>query len=273
MSDFEFLRLLPIGQYIPGETFLHRMDGRVKIVISIILLSGVIFAPRLTGLMVAAGFVMICLAVARVNFGFALRGLVVPLPFLLILAILQFFFNAQPDSAEVFARWGSLTLSLSDIWVALTLLARFAVLVLVLELSSFVISNSELIYGLNELLSPLKRIGVPTEDFVMVIQVALRFLPLLAQEAERIAKAQAARGAEWGTRQGNILKRIRQVVPLLIPLFLTSLRKANNLALAMDARAYGTTNRRTTLMEFRFRWQDGMALGLAAVITVLVVLL
>jgi energy-coupling factor transport system permease protein len=273
MSDFEFLRLLPIGQYIHGETILHRMDGRVKIVISIILLSGVIFAPRLTGLMVAAGFILICLTVARVHLRYALRGLVVPLPFLLILAVLQFFFNAQPDSAEVFARWGSLTLSLSDIWVALTLLARFAVLVLALELSSFVISNSELIYGLNELLSPLKRIGVPTEDFVMVIQVALRFLPLLAQEAERIAKAQAARGAEWGTRQGNFLRRIKQIIPLLVPLFLTSLRKANNLALAMDARAYGTASRRTALMEFKFKWRDGSAIGLAVVITGFVVLL
>ena len=110
---------------------------------------------------------------------------------------------------------------------------------------------SELIHGLLRLLSPLNHL-IKTIDMVMVIQVMLRFFPFLTQSAERIAKAQASRGAEWGVKSRGLFTRIRQVVPLIIPLFLISLRRAENLALAMDARAYGYLDTRTSMQELHF---------------------
>lgn len=260
MNNFEFLRMLPMGQYIPGETLLHRLDARAKIVSTILLVFAAIFAVRIIGLLLALFVVVNLLMLARIPLGYAMRGLVAPLPFLILLAVIQFLFNTQPDSPELIAQWGRLTLSLNDVWVAVTLLLRFAVLVLLLGLASFVISNTEMIHGMESLLSPLRNLGVPVEDFVMTIQVMLRFLPFLVLEAERIAKAQAARGAEWGTRKGGLIRQVRQVLPLLVPLFLISLRKANNLALAMDARGYGTTPRRTVMTSIQFGWVDGLAI-------------
>lgn len=267
MNNFEFLRMLPMGQYIPGRTVVHCLDARAKIISTMLLVVAIIFAGRMIGLLIALFVVVLLLMLARIPLGYALRGLVAPLPFLILLAVIQFFLNSQPDSPEVIAEFGRLTLSLNDVWVAMTLLLRFAVLVLLLGLASFVISNSEMIHGTESLLSPLRRVGIPVEDFVMTIQVMLRFLPFLVLEAERIAKAQAARGAEWGTRKGGLIRRVRQVLPLLVPLFIISLLKANNLALAMYARGYGTTPRRTVMTSFQFRWLDGIAILCAVVIS------
>jgi energy-coupling factor transport system permease protein len=126
---------------------------------------------------------------------------------------------------------------------------------------------------MDHLLSPLNRLGIQTMDFVMAIQVAMRFLPLLAQSAERIAKAQASRGAEWGLKSGGIFKQARQVIPLIVPLILTSLRRAEMLALAMDARAYGLQKNRTSLYELQFKISDLYFLLAGLVATTAVILL
>jgi energy-coupling factor transport system permease protein len=113
----------------------------------------------------------------------------------------------------------------------------------------------------------LNRIGIHTMDLVMVMQVSIRFLPLLAQSAERIAKAQASRGAEWGVKSGGLVSQVKRVIPLIVPLFLTSLRRAETLALAMDARAYGLKNQRTSLYELNLQWKDlwFILIGLTAI--------
>jgi energy-coupling factor transport system permease protein len=152
------------------------------------------------------------------------------------------------------------------------LIVRFTVLILGLGLMSFVLSTSELIHGLDSLLTPLRKIGLPTHDLVLMVQVTLRFLPYLAQAAEKIAKAQASRGADWGTRKGGLIARTRQVVPLLVPLFLISLRKAENLALAMESRGYSGENR-TSMIEMRFRVKDGLAILTALAAAMVVILI
>ena len=109
-------------------------------------------------------------------------------------------------------------------------------------------------------------------DFIMVIQVTLRFLPFLAQSAERIAKAQASRGSDWGTKRKGLINRIRQVVPMLIPLFITSLRRSENLALAMDARAYGVLPYRTSMTELDFKWGDALAVLISIMVSLAIFL-
>ena len=153
------------------------------------------------------------------------------------------------------------------------LLLRFACLILVLSLSSFTISNSQLIQGLGQLLAPFGRLGLPVADWVMAVQVMLRFLPLLAQVAERIARAQASRGAVWGTRKGSLFSRVRQVVPLTIPLFIMALRRAENMALAMEARAFQRRSRTVALVDTHIGLAEILAILATTGVSALIILL
>ncbi len=226
MSQFEFLRTVNIGQYLPTASWLHRLDPRARLVGYVCLVMALTFTRSPWGLLAGALLTLGLLRLGRIPVRFALRGLVAPLPFLLILAVLQIFFNGRPDSGPVFFTVAGLVVGLSDIGAGLMLLGRFSALVLALSLASYTISTGELTLSLGYLLRPLARIGLPIYDFVMMIQVSLRFLPLLAQTAERIAKSQAARGADWDARGGSLLARARRIIPLVVPMFLVSLRRA-----------------------------------------------
>jgi energy-coupling factor transport system permease protein len=208
----------------------------------------------------------------RIPLRYALRGVMTPLPFLAILAVLQVFFNPHLPGSPVVIAVGQVVVTLADLAIGARLLARFFALILGLGLASFTLSTSEMTSGLNSLLAPLARLKLPVQDFVMMVQVTLRFLPLLAQTAERIAKAQASRGADWDAR-GNLLARVRQILPMIVPLFLISLHRAENMALAMDARAYGSAAVRTSLTQFQFTWKDGLALALAGAAALAVLVL
>ena len=256
MNQFEFLPLVTIGQYFPTGSLLHRLDARSKLVV----FSGMVLAISLTtsfsGLLVGLTLVVIGIVISRVPLRYALKGLLAPLPFLIFIALLQLFFFSSKINTIEYLSWGPIHITLAGLWAAMLLLLRFITLILCLSLTSFCLSTSELTSGLDRLLSPLNRLGVQTMDFVMVIQVAMRFLPLLAQSAERIAKAQASRGAEWGVKSGGLFSQVKRVIPLIVPLFVTSLRRAETMALAMDARAYGLRTHRTSLYDLSLHWQD-----------------
>ncbi len=260
MADFEFARNVTVGQYLPTGSPIHALDPRVRLGAGALLLIACTVTPGIAGLGIAILALMALLAVARIPLGYALRGLLPPLPFILFLAVLQVFVGPQKDTLPLLVQWGLIRLSTADLLAAVILIARFACLILTLSLVSFCISTPELVHGLEGLLRPLEKIRVPVQDFVLMVQVALRFLPLLAQEAERIAKAQASRGADWGATGGGPVRRARQVMPLLVPLFLTSLHRAENLAVAMDARGYGDSRRRTSMSEARFGAGEVVAL-------------
>jgi energy-coupling factor transport system permease protein len=265
MHNFEFLRMVNIGQYLPLNSLLHRLDARARIILYLVILMAATFTAQPAGLFLALLIVLVLLRIGRIPLNFALRGLLPPLPFLLILAVLQVFVSIRPPSALPLFEFGMLKIYASGLVSAGMLLLRFCVLILTLSLSSFTLSTSEMIHGLESLLSPFSRLGLPTHDLVMVLQVTIRFIPFLAMAAERIAKAQASRGAEWGVRKGNIFHRVRQVIPLIVPLFLTSLRRAETMALAMDARAYGSTPQRTSMYTMQFQFKDAAAIIFGAV--------
>jgi energy-coupling factor transport system permease protein len=271
VNDFEFLRLVTVGQYLPTGSVVHRLDPRTRLLAGLVLLVAVTAAPRLLGLAVALGALLIVLVISRIPVGYALKGLLPPLPFIAFLAMLQVFFGPKGVEVRQLLVWGPVHVS----WISLVngalLIVRFATLILVVSLVSFCISTTEIVRGLEGVLTPLTKIGLPTHDFVLMVQVTLRFLPLLAQEAERIAKSQASRGAEWGTGRSGLLRRTRQAMPMLVPLFLTSLQRAENLALAMEARGYQGGKGRTSMFELRFQGADALALGLTLAIALLVV--
>ena len=263
MSQFEFLRSIPFGQYMPTGSAIHKLDPRTKLGIYFFLILGLTLSPQLVGIGVGFACVFICLGIAKIPLRFALRSLITPLPLILILMLLQILLSPAPPGAHIYFKIWLIDVNSADLIASLILFLRFLALVLALGLVSYTLSTSEIISGLNHLLGPFARLGLPVQDFAMVVQVTLRFLPLLAQVAERIAKAQVSRGADWDTRRRNPLARIRQMMPLLVPLFLTSLRRAENMALAMDARSYGSSKIRTTMTEFHYGWADTVAICLA----------
>ena len=272
MHDFEFLRFVNIGQYLPTGSVIHRLDPRARLLAGFLVLVSVTVAPRWAGLVVALIVLLAALVIARIPVGYALKGLLPPLPFIVFLSVLQIFFG--PRSADVMPLWvwGPCSVSAASLLSGVMLVLRFAVLILTISWLSFCISTTEIVRALDALLAPLTKIGLPTHAFVLMVQVTLHFMPLLAQEAERIAKSQASRGAEWGTGRGGLLRRARQALPLLVPLFLAGLQRAENLALAMEARGYQGGRGRTTMVALRFQRADTMALGVVVVLASLIVL-
>ncbi len=260
MNQFEFLPLITIGQYFPTGSILHRRDARARLLFFVGLVFALTFSPSIYGLAAGLVFCIAGILVSKVSLRYALRGLLVPLPFLVFIALLQILFFSTTLNTVVYFHWGIIHITEAGLWAALLLMVRFVALILALSLMSFCLSTSEAITGLTKLLSPLEKIGIHAMDFVMIFQVAMRFLPLLAQSAERIAKAQASRGAEWGTGRGGLVAQVKRIVPLIVPLFLISLRRAETMALAMDARAYGLKNQRSSLYELKFGWKDGVLL-------------
>ena len=270
MSRFEFLRSVPIGQYLPVDSPLHRLDPRARLLGYAWLVLALTFSFQLRGLLLGIGVGLLGLLLGRIPLRFALRAMASPLPLIFILAVLQVFLNTSPLDSPVLVPLGRFSITEADLLAGFLLLLRFTGLILILSLFSFTLSTSEMSHGLNALLKPFDQLGIPAQDLGMMVQVTLRFLPLLAQTAERIAKAQVSRGADWEGKRGGLLQRVRQVLPLIVPLFLASLHRAENMALAMDARAYGCSRERGTFYAYRFTGIDLLALGLMVFFGVLI---
>jgi len=271
MSEFEFLRDVTIGQYLPTGSALHRLDPRAKLVMITFFLIGIVFGDSVSGLLAALAIVLAALAWARIPLCYAVRGVRPALSFLLLLALLQVFTIPQNDVGMVLWRWWRIAITLTDLYKAALLLLRFVVLIIGLSLFSLTTSTAELTHGVEHLLRPLQRLGLPAHEFSLVVVIALRFVPLLAMEAERIAKAQASRGADFGRGRSNVFKRTWRMLPLLVPLFVTALRRAELLILAMEARCYTGGKGRTHLIHFRARLSDIVAVLLVLLLFVVLV--
>jgi energy-coupling factor transport system permease protein len=273
ISEFEFLRGLPFGPYMAVDSPLHRLDPRTRILLVILFLVVLILANRPAGMMIGLAATLLGWLLARISFTPLWRGWRAALPFLLFLAALQVLLRTGENGETVLFSYGWLSITATDLWYGLALLLRFSGFMAVLGLAASFLSESELTRGLEALLSPLSVLRVPTHDFVMVIQVTLRYFPLLSQTAERIAKAQASRGADWQPTGWNLVRRARQIIPMIVPLFIASLRRAENMALAMDARGYGTLPIRTSMIILHFRLSDLVAFMISIPVLLAVVVL
>jgi len=267
-SEFELVGRVTIGQYLPTASPVHRLDPRAKLVMVVLLIVAVTAGHSLSALGILLLAVLVVLRLARVPVGFALAGLRPMLPFLLILALLQVFTIPQYGATTLW-KWGILTVSDRGLLAGILLLARFSTLVLGLSLFSFSTTTTELTHGVEHLLRPLQSLGVPAHEFALMVNIAIRFLPTLAEEAERLMKAQASRGADFGRGQRSFLQRTRQLLPLLVPLFLVSLRRAEELIEAMEARCYLGGKGRTYLIHLQARAADYVAILATAALTAL----
>ncbi len=244
-----------IGQYFPGTSLLHRLDPRVKIT-GVLILSVAIFLPKAwPGYLAAILFTLSLIALGRVPIRLILRGMRPILVFLLITAA----FNLFLTPGEPLFRLGPLTATREGLVLVGVTTTRLLLLVTVASLLTLTTSPIRLTDGLERMLRPLRPIGVPAHELALMMTIALRFIPTLAEEADRIMRAQQARGASFAT--GSLMARVRSLVPVLVPLFVASFRRADELATAMEARGYRGGEGRTRMQELAFAARDGVALA------------
>lgn len=272
MSDFELLGSMTIGQHLPTGSRLHGLHPGVKLAAAAAVLAGLVASDSVAALGLSVALLLAITAAARIPLGYTLRGVRSALPLILLIAVLQVVAIPSNDTGALLARLGPVQVTAGDLHAAAAMLLRFSSLILLVSLVTFVTSTRELVHGTEALVAPLSRVGLPGHELALTLTVALRFLPILAMEAEHIAKAQASRGADLGRLRGGVFRRTRILLPVLVPLFLSALRRAETLALAMDARGYQGGRGRSRLVSYSLRAADAAAGAAAAAWAALLVL-
>ena len=262
------LKDITLGQYFPGNSPLHRMDPRTKI----LGITAYIVALFMAKSFVSYGFLFAVLAalirISRVPVKSIVRGLK-PVVFILVFtAVLNLFYT--PGEHVLFKVW-VLTVTLEGVRTAFFMVVRIMMLITGTFLLTYTTSPILLTDGIESLLSPLKKLRVPVHELAMMMSIALRFIPTLIEETDKIMSAQRARGADFET--GNLIQRAKSLIPLLVPLFISAFRRADELAVAMECRCYHGGEGRTRLRQLKYHRLDRLtlvlALGMCAVVVIL----
>lgn len=259
------LKDITIGQYVKGDSILHRLDPRTKIFGMLAIMVALFFVNNWIGLVYAAVVVFAVLFASQVPLKFYIRG-VKPLRWILLFtAAIQIFLTP----GEIIWQWGILHITAEGVRLAIFMCVRLVLLVMTTSVLTLATTPIVLTDAVENLLSPFKRIGVPAHELAMMMTIALRFIPLLADETEKIMAAQKARGAAFD--EGGLMDRARALLPILVPLFLSAINRASELAMAMEARCYHGGEGRTRLHELHYENRDRVAGILVALILALAV--
>lgn len=248
------LKDITIGQYFPGDTFIHRLDPRIKIIIIIMFITSLFFIKTFPPYLLILAFIIFTIWLSKVPFKYVLKGLK---PLMVIIGI-TFAINVLLTKGEVLFEIGPLTITKEGLSQAVFMALRLIFLITGTSLLTLTTSPISLTDGIEKLLSPFKKIGLPAHELAMMMTIALRFIPTLLEETDKIMKAQMARGADF--ESGNIVNRAKNLVPLLVPLFINAFRRADELATAMEARCYRGGEHRTRLNELKLKRQDILAI-------------
>ncbi|HHV26627.1 energy-coupling factor transporter transmembrane protein EcfT [Anaerosalibacter bizertensis] len=248
------LKDITIGQFFPGDTIVHKLDPRVKILITFVFIISLFFINKFYPYIFILGFILTTIKLSEVPFKYVLKGLK-PLRFILIIT---FVINVFMTKGVVLFNIGPLEVTREGLNQAIFMALRLIFLIMGTSLLTLTTSPISLTDGIEKLLNPLKVIGLPAHELAMMMTIALRFIPTLLEETDKIMKAQMARGADF--ESGNILNRAKNLVPLLVPLFVNSFRRADELAMAMEARCYRGGEHRTRLNEIKIERIDYIAM-------------
>ena len=259
------LRDITLGQYDPVDSVIHRLDPRTKLLGTLLFIISLFCMDSAWGYGLAALFLAMTIRLSKVPLKFMVRGLKAVLVLLLISVSFNLFLT---PGREIF-RLGFLKITWEGMRTAVFMAVRLIFLVLGSSVMTLTTTPNELTDGLEKGLGFLKKVGVPVHEVAMMMSIALRFIPILIEEADKIMKAQMARGADF--ESGNIVQRAKSMVPLLVPLFISAFRRATDLAMAMEARCYRGGEGRTKMKPLRYHRRDRLAqlllvLYLAAVI-------
>ncbi len=250
------------GQYYPTQSFVHRMDPRAKIVLVIAYIVAIFLANNFFGLAAVTLFLIVAVAFSRVPAGSVLRSVKMILFIIIFTAVLNLFFYSSSSDLHILAQWWVITISWESIINMIFLAMRLFLLVLGTSVLTLTTTPVALTDGIESLLTPLKWIRFPVHELALIMSIALRFIPTLIDETNRIIAAQKARGANFET--GGLIKRAKAMIPVLVPLLVSAFRRAEDLGDAMDARCYSGSKGRTKYKKLTFGWRDAVGLVLLA---------
>ncbi len=233
---------ITLGQYFPGNSFIHRLDPRCKILMIVAYIVGIFLVDNLIGYGLFGIFLAVCVINSRVPLKFMVKGLKPVMFFIVLTGLFNLFLT---NSGKELWNWKFLKITDMGLENALSMVLRLFFLIMGTSLLTFTTSPIMLTDGIESILSPFGKIGLPHHEIAMMMSIALRFIPTLVEETDKIIKAQTARGADF--ESGNIFRRIKAMVPILIPLFISAFRRADDLATAMECRCYRGGKGRTKL--------------------------
>ncbi|KXS45796.1 MULTISPECIES: energy-coupling factor transporter transmembrane component T family protein [unclassified Candidatus Frackibacter] len=257
-----------LGQYLDRDSIVHSLDPRIKILLVILFIIVLFISKTLLGYAVLGGFIIISTLIAKIEFKYILKSLK-PLLFIISLTLIIHLFLTK--GGEVIWEWKFLSIEEKGLNLGLFMAARLIFLITFTSLLTLTTSPLELTDGLEKLLNPFKRFGVPAHELAMMMTIALRFIPTLLEESEKILKAQKARGADF--ESGNLIQKAKSLIPLLVPLFVSAFRRADDLALAMEARCYRGGEGRTRMNELHLSRADYLIGGATAIFLIFVAIL
>ena len=244
------LKDITLGQYFPGESVIHHLDPRTKILLVLCYIVLTFLIENFIGYLLLAAFTVGCILVSGIPPKFVLKGLKPILVFVVITGL----FNLFLTRGDVVFSWWIFSITRQGIYFAAFMVLRLLFLMVGTSLLTLTTSPIALTDGMERLLRPLQRIGVPAHELAMMMSIALRFIPILMEETDKIMKAQSARGADF--ESGNLFRRAKAMVPILIPLFISAFRRADELATAMECRCYRGGENRTRFKELQYGKKD-----------------
>lgn len=250
------LKEITIGQYIPGDSFVHKLDPRTKILSSILFIVALFLIDKYVGYIAVVAYLMAAVITAKLQPKYLYNGLKPIFILIIFTAMLNIFMTKGTPDTLLFKK-GFISIYEEGINMAAFMSLRLIFLILGTSLLTLTTSPIELTDGIENLLGPLKKIGVPAHELAMMMTIALRFIPTLMDETDKIMKAQQARGADF--ESGNIIQKAKSLIPLLVPLFISSFRRADELAMAMEARCYRGGMGRTRMKQLKYTSKDYFA--------------
>lgn len=247
------LRDITLGQYYPADSVIHKLDPRVKLFGTLIYIISLFVFKGLPAFILAAIFLVVLIKLSKVPFSYMVKGLKTIVLIMLFAAVFNLFLT---PGTKLVSFW-IFTITYEGLKNAVVMMVRLIFLIIGTSLMTLTTTPNELTDGLEKALSPLKYIKVPVHEIAMMMSIALRFIPILIEETDKIMKAQMARGADF--EHGNLIQKAKNMVPLLVPLFVSAFRRANDLAMAMEARCYRGGEGRTKMKPLHYQKRDRMA--------------
>ena len=262
------LKDITLGQYFPGESVIHRLDPRTKLIMLVVYIVALFSAVSWVSYGVCLGFLALCIHVSRIPLKAIVRGMKPLVMILVFTGVLNIFFT--PGETVLIRIW-SITVTLEGLVRAFFMVLRILMLITCTFLLTYTTSPIALTDGLESLLSPLKKLRMPVHELSMMMCIALRFIPTLIEETDKIMSAQKARGADF--ESGSLMQRVKALIPILVPLFISAFRRADELATAMECRCYQGGDGRTKMKLLRYKRWDLRAFGIGAVLVALIFVL
>ncbi len=269
-GEFELTRNITIGQYVPTGSVIHKLDPRFKLLLFVILILAVSFCDSYYGNIFALIVSLAMFWISRIPLSYGMSGIKPALPFMIALAILQLLFygNNFGDAGTIYFHWGIVEMTSGSVQLVVVSTMRFVEIIFLTSVLTLSTSTTELAHGMEQVLSPLKVLKIPVHAFALIMTIAVRFVPTFAMEMEKMMKAQASRGAEFGTGGWwRIVQRTRDMFPIIVPLFSVALNRAEDLVLAMEARCYTPTDERTSYKKYHATLKDFLALLISLIVS------